>query len=461
METKITDRIVGILKHIHNQNPKFGAFVDILDSRAEQEAREMDKSVAQGNDLGGLAGIAVGVKELFDVAGADNSYGSLTRDGFIAKNDAEIVKRLRKAGAIIVGTTRSHEFGWGITTQHATRGSTLNPWDLSKVPGGSSGGSAAAVSAGLVPLAVGSDTGGSIRIPAAFCGVLGLKTTWGRITRDGGVSLAPSFDSPGFFARSTKILSAAFFATAGKDWNDSATLSTPEVGHMKVTDRDLRTFSFGISDVENSIPLNRERETAFINLCEVLRSIGAAVIEVPAPNPKISLAAFVPYQMAEAFHIHTQILKTYPEKAELYGDDVRARLELASKVTATQYIEARRSASDIYRQFLKVFTTVDVLLTVVGSTGPSSISDPDFVVINGDRQPLRNSVMPSTVPQNLAGLPSITFPFGFDDGLPIGIQMTGPPFSETLLLHISSAMEEAGIIRIPNPPISPVTQLTS
>ena len=156
--------------------------------------------------------------------------------------------------------------------------------------------------------------------------------------------------------------------------------------------------------------------------------------------------------MAEAFHVHTRILKTYPEKASLYGSDVRARMEVAAKVTASEYIDARRTASEIHSHFLRLFETADVLITVVGSTGPSSVSDPDYVVLNGERTALRDSMMPSTVPQNLAGLPSITFPFGFDDDLPIGFQMTGPPFSEMLLLNIASAMEKAGIISVPSPP---------
>lgn len=408
--------------------------------------------ISAGANPGILSGIAIGIKELFDVEGAENSYGSLTRKGSVARRDSEIVTRLRRAGAIVVGTTRSHEFGWGITTQHSLRGSTYNPWNLSKVPGGSSGGSAAAVSAGLVELAVGSDTGGSIRIPAAFCGVLGLKTTWGRISRSGGVSLAPSFDSPGFLARSTKLLTAALIATAGHDWNDSATLAAPAINTDNDGETKFTSLRFGISDRETSITLNKERENTLHDLCEKLKSVGAGVIEVSAPNPTASFRTFVPHQMAEAFHIHTQILKTYPEKEELYGDDVRARMEVASKVSATDYINARLSASEIYHHFLRLFETVDVLLTVIGSTGPSSVSDPDFVTLNGERKPLRDSVMPSTVPQNLAGLPSITFPFGLDEGIPIGFQITGPPFSEMLLLHIASLMESAGIICVPHPP---------
>lgn len=449
---QISKIIQEVLENIHLHNLKFGAFVDVLDVRAKKEAHKLDLDLANGSQPGLLAGVAVGVKELFDVEGADNSYGSLTRKDLVAKKDAEVVTRLRKSGAIIVGTTRSHEFGWGITTQHQTRGSTSNPWNLSKVPGGSSGGSAAAVSAGLVQLAVGSDTGGSIRIPAAFCGVLGLKTTWGRISRSGGVSLAPSFDTPGFLAKSTKLLTAAFLATAGVDQNDFATISTPKVIASQGGDLDFAKLRIGVSNSESSISLNQQRKLALNNLCEKLKVVGAKVFEISAPDPTASFKAFVPHQMAEAFHVHTRILKTYPEKASLYGSDVRARMEAAAKVTASEYIDARRTASEIHSHFLRLFETADVLITVVGSTGPSSVSDPDFVLLNGERTALRDSMMPSTVPQNLAGLPSITFPFGFDDDLPIGFQMTGPPFSEMLLLNIASAMEKAGIISVPSPP---------
>src|SRR5262249_6557451 len=152
--------------------------------------------------------------ELFDVAGADNSYGSNVRAGLVATEDAPVVDALRRAGAVIVGTTRSHEFGWGITTQHESRGSTRNPWSLDRIPGGSSGGSAAAVAAGLVPLAIGTDTGGSIRIPASFCGVIGLKTTIGRVPRAGIVPLAPSFDTVGYLSSDVHLIKSAFEATA-------------------------------------------------------------------------------------------------------------------------------------------------------------------------------------------------------------------------------------------------------
>src|SRR4051794_37993855 len=205
----ISAAIADVLQRIDRLDESIGSFTDVLADRALREARSLDEQPDANKPL---RGVAVGGKELFDVEGADNSYGSAVRRGLVATADAAAVSTLRRAGAVIVGNTRSHEYGWGITTQHTTRGSTRNPVDLDRVPGGSSGGSAAAVAAGLVPLARGTDTGGSIRIPAAFCGVIGLKTTIGLLPRDGVVPLAPSFDTVGFVARETSVLCAALLA---------------------------------------------------------------------------------------------------------------------------------------------------------------------------------------------------------------------------------------------------------
>ena len=177
------------LDAIDRHDSAVGAFVDVTSASAERDLAAAEAELAAGRGRGRLHGVPIAVKELFDVADADGSYGSNVLADRRAPADAAVVASLRRAGAVVVGTTRAHEFGWGITTQHATRGSTHNPWHLDRIPGGSSGGSAAAVAAGMVPLAVASDTGGSVRIPAAFCGVFGLKTTPGRISRRGGVAL--------------------------------------------------------------------------------------------------------------------------------------------------------------------------------------------------------------------------------------------------------------------------------
>jgi aspartyl-tRNA(Asn)/glutamyl-tRNA(Gln) amidotransferase subunit A len=437
------------LARIASRDGEVGSFVSVLSDRALARADRLD--VDPTTQSLPLAGCAIGVKELFDLAGADNSYGSLVREGLVAERDAAVVSLLEAAGAVAVGTTRSHEFGWGITTQHARRGSTANPWNLSRVPGGSSGGSAAAVAAGIVDLAIGSDTGGSIRLPAAFCGVLGLKTTWGRITRHGGVSLAPSFDTPGFLARTVDLLSRGFYAVAGPDPRDPATLRAAQPSAEPV----LRPDGLRIGIPSARPHMTAARARAFDELVAALRGLGVTIVEVALPDPDAAFAAFVPHQMAEAHHVHAKVLGTWPSRADRYGDDVHSRLEAAANVGVAAYLDARAAAVDITGTLLAALSGVDAVLTVVGGTGPSSTSDPDNVVTPDGTVALRQSAMPTTVPQNLAGLPSITFPFGSDDGIPVGMQLTGAPFDEPRLLALGRLLEREGVLAVPRPAAFP------
>jgi aspartyl-tRNA(Asn)/glutamyl-tRNA(Gln) amidotransferase subunit A len=360
-----------------------------------------------------------------------------------------VVARLRAAGAVVVGSTRTHEFGWGITTQNAARGSTRNPWDLGRVPGGSSGGSAAAVSAGLVDLATGTDTGGSVRIPAAFCGVLGLKTTVGRISRVGLAPLAPSFDTPGFLARSVELLRAALAATAGPDVGDPVTIGRPPVGDAGVVD-DLR---FAVPAALLPGGSDARWRAAIDAVVAGLRAIGGEEVEVDAPDADGLLEIFAPMQMAEALEVHEHLLGTFPKEADRYGPDVRSRLEAACDVDVHRYLEAARAADGLRTATLRVLARAPLLVTPVGACGPSTTADPDAVELDGRVVPLRAAIMPSTVLQNVCGLPSLTVPAGFDaDGLPIGIQLTGAPWSEAHLLAVGAELEAAGTFSVQTPP---------
>lgn len=444
-EPSVRARTECTLTRIATRDREVGSFITVLADRALAAADRLDRDPT-AHTLP-LSGCAIGVKELFDVAGADNSYGSLVREGAVADQDAAVVSRLEATGAIVVGTTRSHEFGWGITTQHARRGSTANPWNLERVPGGSSGGSAAAVAAGIVDLAVGSDTGGSIRLPAAFCGVLGLKTTWGRISRHGGVSLAPSFDTPGFLARTVDLLSRGFYAVAGPDPRDPATLRAAAPTEEPL----LRMDGLRIGIPSERPRMTAARSRAFDYLVGVIRALGATVVEVAMPDPEAAFAAFVPHQMAEAHHVHRTVLGTWPSLGDRYGDDVRSRLEAAENVGVGAYLDARAATVSVTGTMFAALSGVDAVLTVVGATGPSSAADPDHVVTPDGTVPLRQSAMPTTVPQNLAGLPSITFPSGVDDGIPVGMQLTGAPFEEPRLLAIARLLEREDALTVPRP----------
>jgi aspartyl-tRNA(Asn)/glutamyl-tRNA(Gln) amidotransferase subunit A len=439
------------LRLIERHDRSVGAFVDLRAEDARGDASALDDELAAGRSRGPLHGVPIAVKELFDVAEADGSYGSAVLAGRRATEDAAVVAALRRAGAVVVGTARAHEFGWGITTQHAMRGSTNNPWDVGRIPGGSSGGSAAAVAVGMVPLAVASDTGGSVRIPASFCGVFGLKTTPGRISRRGGVALAPSFDTVGFVAREPALLAAALAATAGRDPSDPPTLDAPAVD-LEAVDDTLSSTRIAVPDIGPTVAPTAAHQRALDTIAAALVDLGCRQVDVAVPSGPEMYDVFVPLQMAEAHHVHHVVLDTYPRHADLYGSDVRRRLEMAAEVTIGHYLDAQRRAAEVRARYLAAFDSAELIVTLVSSTGPSTTEQPDVVDLGGRTLPLRDVVMPYTVPQNVAGLPSITVPAGADaDGLPIGVQIVGSPWSEGRLLNAAEALHRSGASRVSTP----------
>jgi aspartyl-tRNA(Asn)/glutamyl-tRNA(Gln) amidotransferase subunit A len=383
----------------------------------------------------------VAVKELFDVAGAVGCYGSMIFADRVSPADAELVRRLRAAGAIIIGTTRSHEFGWGITTQHERLGSTFNPWALDRVPGGSSGGSAVALATGMVPLAIGSDTGGSIRIPAGFCGVAGLKPTYGRIPKRGGVSLAPSLDHPGPMARSIEDTLDAFTAIAGFDAADVSTIDEPPPSLDAVT-KGIDGIRIALAPDLHLTALDTAHSAVFDKVVDLVENGGAELVEVGIPDAAEIRPAFGNIQMAEAFHFHNTTLGTFPDRADEYGDDVRHRLELASEVSIAAYLNAEQVRASARRVFDTALAGVDALLTPVSGGGPSTIASPNRVEHRGDVMPFRDLVMDYTVPQDLVGIPAAVISAGVDaDGVPIGVQFTAARHREDLAIQAASGLE--------------------
>ena len=448
----------SVLARIGAADGHIGAFACVLEEQARARAAELTEELAQGHRRGPLHGVPVAVKELFDVQGAPGDYGSEVLAGRTADADAECVRRLRRAGAVIVGTTRSHEFGWGITTQHQTRGGTRNPWDLNRVPGGSSGGSGAAVAAGMVPAAVGSDTGGSIRIPACFCGVAGLKPAFGRIGRTGGVALAPSFDTVGALGRSIGDAALLVKAMSGPDRNDPDCIGTG----YGTADRPLTSLTGAAASVEGKVQplltsLTGVRVAMAPGLIDIglddgiaavygqtldsLERLGAELVEINLPAAAEIFEAFRPLQMAEAHHVHRS-MSLFPDRADRYGPDVRSRLEAAADVSIKDYLTAQRERRRIASSFDHRLQSVDALISPISAVGPSRIDSPDEAVLNGQRVPLRDTVMRFTVPQNMTGLPAGIVLAGFDpDGLPVGVQLTASRSREDAVVVIAATLQ--------------------
>lgn len=417
--------IDSTLERIERLDPPIGAFTEVLHERARATVERRSGSARTP-----LGGVPVGVKELFAVRGALHECGSHVRAAQRADADAVAVRRLSEAGAVVVGMTRSHEFAWGITTQHRDRGSTRNPRNLDLVPGGSSGGSAAAVAAGLVPLALGTDTGGSIRIPAAFCGVLGLKTSWGIVPTTGCCPLAPSFDTIGLLGSDADVLQRGWAALSG----------LPVVSQAP-------TFRFAVPPGLQPRPLSARRAAALELVTDTLRALGGEAVDVPDVDTHDVSEMFVPQIMAEARFVHSVQLGTWPERHDQYGRDVAARLRAAESVDLRDLLAARSMTKDFVERLMGMFRTADVLVNIVGVTGPSRVEDPNHVDVEGRRVALLDATMPSTLPQNLAGVPSLTVPVGRDvDGVPVGVQLTGRPWSEHFLLHLGRRLERFGAL---------------
>jgi aspartyl-tRNA(Asn)/glutamyl-tRNA(Gln) amidotransferase subunit A len=396
-----------VAQRIAEREPELNAFITLTLDGAREQARAAEREYATG-DARPLAGIPLAVKDLFDTAGVRTTYGSRIFAGHVPDADAEAVRRVRAAGAVIVGKTLTHEFAWGITSVNPHFGPCRNPYDPERVPGGSSGGSAVALATGMCALALGTDTGGSIRIPAAFCGVSGLKPTYGRVSARGVFPLAPSLDHVGPMARTPADVRLLYDVLAAP----APASPAPRIALCPDLHRHL---------------LDSDVQLAFD---AAVAALDAEIVEVPFPGAERIFPAFAELQHAEAAFSHAGL---FPARADEYGADVRARLQRAVTVTLHDYLAAAATRTQIVSAFARAFETADLILTPIAACAPATILDPppDF----------RDRVLTYTVPQDMAGLPACAVPVGFDAlGLPVGVQLTGPPGSEGRVLAAAEAL---------------------
>ena len=435
------DVVEALAERIEAVDHLVGAFTTLCLDRAREEARDAERAWARGEPRP-LEGIPLGVKDLFDSAGVRTSYGSPMFGKHVPEHDAEAVARARAAGAVVIGKTQTHEFAWGISSVNLLMGSTHNPWALDRISGGSSGGSAVALAADEVPLALGSDTGGSIRVPASLCGVVGLKPTYGRVSLAGTWPLARSLDHPGPLARTPADAGLLLQAIAGVDPADPATEDVPLGDLRGELRRGMSGLIVGICPDLELVELAADVRSAFDAAVRHSESAGARVVEVRLPEAKLIYPAFGTIQRAEALDAHRRA-GLYPQRSSEYGADVLARLELATEVTVAQYLSASEDRQRVRAGFARVFRDCDMLLTPVcaGPPFPAGAEAGDHL---GREITFRDLAMPSTTPQDLCGLPVCAIRAGFDaDGIPIGVQLTGRPWSEVTVLRAAQALFEA------------------
>ena len=422
----------ALAARIGERDSQLGAFTTLCLERAREEAALAETSYRRGGPAGALAGVPIAVKDLFDTAAVRTTYGSPMFSDHVPREDAAAVARAREAGAILIGKTQTHEFAWGITSVNRLMGTSRNPWDPERVSGGSSGGSAVALAAHLVPLALGSDTGGSIRVPSAFCGTVGLKPSYGRISTAGIFPLARSLDHPGPMARSPADVQLLFDALTGD--GRVSTAASPADG--------LSGARIGLCPDLHRVPLAADIQCAFDAATVAAKGLGASLIEVALPEAHCAYETFGVIQLAEALLTHVQA-GLFPARQAEYGEDVRARLQLARDVTLADYLAAAAAREQLRAGFQRVFQQVDLLITPVAAGSPAPIGA-DRVSHLGEEIEFRELVMSYTVPQDLTGLPACAVRAGFDRlGLPTAVQLTGPPWSERRILAAAQALFDA------------------
>lgn len=464
---RAADVIDEHLSRIAAVDPKVDAFLLVLHERARRRAAEVDAAVAAGAKLP-LAGVPVAVKDVLDVAGYPTTCGSKILENYRPPFTATCLERLEEKGAIIVGKTNMDEFAMGSSTEHSAYKNTKNPWDLDRVPGGSSGGSAAAVAACLAPIALGTDTGGSIRQPAALCGVLGLKPTYGRISRYGLVAFASSLDQVGVFSRNVGDAIATCEALFGVDTRD-ATSATVAVGDLSGgVGLEAQGLRVGVPRSVLAKGLDESVLQAFEASLKVLERCGARLVDVELPHMHHAIATYYIVATAEAssnlarfdgvrYGLRAGDAKDlrhmYGASREAgFGDEVKRRIILGTFVLSSgyydaYYVRAQKVRTLIRRDFEAAFAHADVIATPTTPT-------PAFRFGEKTGDPLQMYLADYfTVPANLAGNPGISIPGGFVEGLPVGLQFLGRPFDEATLFRAAAAFEAATDHHLAKPPL--------
>jgi aspartyl-tRNA(Asn)/glutamyl-tRNA(Gln) amidotransferase subunit A len=434
--------VQAVLARVEELGPVLNAFITVTATDALEAAARADDELARGEDRGPLHGLPVGIKDAIDVAGVRCTFGSRILRDRHASADAGVVRALRSAGAVIAGKQNLHEFAYGITGENPHFGDTANPWDPARVTGGSSGGTAAAIAGGLVALGVGTDTGGSVRIPAAMCGVVGLKPTYGTVSREGVLPLAWSLDHVGPLARSVldcfRLLDVI---TGGRDRTGmvrgaaGAGLEGTRVGVP------VHHFFDGIE------PAVEETVRAAV---DVLVGCGARLVEVALPHAIHAQAAASAVMGAEAASWHHGWLRERPDD---YGADVRLRLRQGALTPAVDYLNGQKLRAVLQHEFLAAFESVDVIVSptvpIVAPRRGHTLEPAGIPAVVP-----RSVINRLTVPANMTGFPVITVPCGRADGLPVGLQLMGPPNGEVGIGATALAYELATTWHHDRPPVA-------
>ncbi|MFI5808450.1 amidase [Streptomyces sp. NPDC051561] len=423
----------SVLRRSEATEPSLNAYVTVLADTARESALHAEQEIQAGRYRGSLHGIPVALKDVIDSAGTPTTACSRVWADRTPTEDSAVAERLAAAGTVLMGKTHTHEFAYGLITPQ-----TVNPWDTSRMAGGSSGGSAVAVAAGSATFALGTDTGGSVRVPSALNGVVGLKPTFGLISRHGTAPLAWSLDHIGTLTRSAQDAALVLDALAGHDPRDPASIASPNKHSECALSGDLRGLRIGIPRNYFFEKVDAHVEQVVRTAIDHLGDLGATIVGIEVPLANYLLATQWGLMGAEAASVHEGTLRASPD---LYTQDVRALLEAGQLITAGDYLRAQRSRTLIRNSWLRMFDDIDVIAapsvpcTALGRE-QTKVHWPD-----GSTETATDAYVRLAAPANVTGFPALSLPVGYDDGLPIGMQLIARPLAEPELLRTGIAYE--------------------
>ncbi len=432
---EVTKKMLGYIK----LNPKLNAYITLDEEEALVSALQAEQEINSGNIRGLLHGVPIALKDLIYTKGLRTTMGSKIYEDFVPDFNATVVEKLKHAGAIILGKLNMHQFAYGTTGDRSFFGAVKNPYDTAKVTGGSSSGAGAAVANGLCYAALGTDTGGSIRIPASFCGIVGMKPTFGRVSNYGVFPLAWTLDHVGPMTRTVKDNAVLLRVLCGYDEKDMYSFNRKEEDFTRYLEQGIKGSVIGIPDSFYFDNINEEIRLSMEKAIETFRFLGAEIRSVNISElPEISLAHLITLQ-SEAYAVHQDNLKKYPDA---WIDEVKERLLISANRTASEYIYSQQVKWKATQTFNHVFREVDILLTPTVPMLPTNINQRE-IVINGETHHVFSQLNRFTGPTNLNGLPSMSIPCGFSsDGLPIGMQLIGRAFDEATMYRFAYAFEQ-------------------
>jgi len=453
----------AVIKRIEEIEGKIHSFITITADIALEQAAEADRIFASGDPVPSLCGIPIAIKDIFCTKGVRTTCASRILGNFIPPYDSTVTRKLREAGAVFVGKTNMDEFAMGSSTETSFYGTTFNPWDTSRVPGGSSGGSAAAVASGECIASVGTDTGGSIRQPASLCGIVGLKPTYGRVSRYGMIAFASSLDQGGPMTRDVKDCAIVLQVIAGHDPADSTSVNRSVPDYLKVLEKGIGGMKIGIPK-EYFIPgMDQEVEGTVRKAIGTLEAMGAKLVEISLPHTEFAVATYYIIAPSEAssnlarydgvkFGYRTpkyhDLMEMYMKtRSEGFGNEVKRRIMLGTYALSSGYYEAYyRKAQQVRtllrKDFMEAFDKCDIIVTPTNPT-------PAFKIGEKTSDPLQMYLSDIfTISCNLAGSPGLSLPCGFTkDGLPIGLQILGRPFDEETVLSSAYSYEQSAQLK--------------